>query len=56
MFDRLFDLAETLVDNDTLIIVGAIVLAVLYPDNIELLGGGLIGFLGGRLKANASPS
>ena len=50
---RLFDLLEALVDNDTLIIVAAFVLAYTNPDYIELLGGGLIGFLGGRLKAKA---
>ncbi len=53
ILNRFFDLFESLVDNDTLIIVTLGILAYENPEHLEFLAGGLIGFLGGRLKKQA---
>lgn len=51
MIYKLFGLLNQLTDNDTLIIIFIFVLAVMSPDHRELIAGGLIGYLGGKLKS-----
>ena len=45
-----FKLLNQLIDNDTLIIIGLTVLAFVSPEHRELIAGGLIGYLGGKIK------
>lgn len=48
---RLFQFLNQLIDNDTLIIIFVFVLAFMSPDHRELIAGGLIGYLGGKVKS-----
>ena len=50
MKDHIFDLLKDLIDNDTLIIVGMSLLAYFSPEHRELIGGGLVGYLGSRVR------
>ena len=45
-----FKLLNQLIDNDTLIIIGITVLAFISPEHRELIAGGLIGYLGGKIR------
>ena len=51
MADRIFDLLKDLTDNDTLIIVGLLVIAVIYgneSNTITAIVSGFLGYMKGR--------
>ena len=53
--DQIFNFLCQLADNDTLIIIFVFVLAFISPDHRELIAGGLIGYLGGKVKSEQIP-
>ena len=53
--EHIFNLLCQLADNDTLIIIFVFVLAFISPDHRELIAGGLIGYLGGKVKSEQVP-
>jgi len=53
--DQIFSFLCQLADNDTLIIIFVFVLAFISPDHRELIAGGLIGYLGGKVKSEQKP-
>jgi len=53
--DHIFNFLYQLADNDTLIIIFVFILAFISPDHRELIAGGLIGYLGGKVKSEQNP-
>ena len=50
-----FKLLNQLIDNDTLIIIFVFILAFISPEHRELIAGGLIGYLGGKIRNEQNP-
>ena len=52
VLDKMFGVIYQMIDNETLIIVSVSILAYLSPDHRELIAGGLIGYLGTKIKSH----
>ena len=49
-WELFIELLRDVIDNDTLIIVGALVIAGISPEHRELVLGGLIGYMGKKYR------
>ena len=52
MWNAIKEMYEQLIDNDTLIIIGAFVIAIISPEHRQLVVGGLLGYMGKALKSS----
>lgn len=50
LIDKIYEVFIQLIDNDTLIIIGAFIIAGISPEHRELVLGGCLGFIGKKYK------
>lgn len=54
-FDAVINLIRDLLDDNTIVLFGAILIAVISPEHRELITGGLIGWLGNKKATPGNP-